>query len=113
MAKWYVTAVAEYPIYEPAEGGYYYTGTEIVWQRTFQNRRKAKRFFNKTAREFKAEFEEEVAPRGYLPYRNSVNRYNRDGAYMVMTHNTQYIGQGHRLIMRNRPFVESGWVPYE
>lgn len=109
----YVTAVAEYPIYEPAEGGYYYAGTEIVWQRTFADRRKAKRFFNKTAREFQDEFEDATAPRDHLPYRNSVNRYNRDGCYMKITHDTQYVGEGHRLIMSNRPYVERGYVPYE
>ena len=109
----YVTAVAEYPIYEPAEGGYYYAGTKIVWQRTFADRCKAKRFFNKTAREFQDKFEDATAPRDHLPYRNSVNRYNRDGCYMKITHDTQYVGEGHRLIMSNRPYVERGYVPYE
>ena len=112
--KWYVTAVAEYPIYEPAEGGYYYTGTEIVWQRIFQDRRKAKRFFNKAAREFQSEFEGDVISiRNFLPLKNRVTRYNRDGGYMIIRHDTQYVGQGHRLIMANREFKENGYVPYE
>lgn len=30
MARFYITYYEEYPIFEPAEGGYYYTGREVV-----------------------------------------------------------------------------------
>lgn len=100
---YYVTAIEEYPIYEPAEGGYYYTGTTIVWERVFQNRRKAKRYFNRCAKEFTYEFS---------TY-GSLSRYDRDGCYMQIEHHTRYIGEGHRLRMSNRPYEERGYTPYQ
>ena len=30
MAKFYLTYYEEYPIYEPAEGGYYYSGNQVI-----------------------------------------------------------------------------------
>lgn len=44
---YYVTMYEKYPIYERAEGGYYYEGCSIVWSRSFQEFRKAKRFLRK------------------------------------------------------------------
>ena len=44
---YYVTYYEEYPIYEPAEGGYYYAGSRNVSVREFKSWRKARQFFNK------------------------------------------------------------------
>ena len=49
---YYVTYYEEYPIYEPAEGGYYYAGSQNVWVREFKSWRKARQFFNKAAKQF-------------------------------------------------------------
>ena len=40
----YVTYYAEYPIYEPAEGGYYYPGRDAVWSEGFETEEEAKEF---------------------------------------------------------------------
>ena len=45
--KYYVTMYEKYPIYEPAEGGYYYNGIEVNWSLEFQTYRKARRFLKK------------------------------------------------------------------
>ena len=44
---YYVTVYNNYPIYEPAEGGYYYTGTEIKSSHGFNDYRNAKKFIRK------------------------------------------------------------------
>lgn len=40
----YVTYYAEYPIYEPAEGGYYYAGRDAVWSEGFNSREEAEAY---------------------------------------------------------------------
>lgn len=45
--SYFVTVYNNYPIYEAAEGGYYYEGTEVVKSREFQTWRKAKRAVRK------------------------------------------------------------------
>ena len=49
---YYVIYYKNYPIFEPAEGGYYYSGREIINKRIFTNRRKAKRFYYKLVKQF-------------------------------------------------------------
>ena len=44
---YYVTYYEEYPIYEPAEGGYYYAGSQNVLVREFKSWRKARQFSTK------------------------------------------------------------------
>lgn len=43
----YVTYYAEYPIYEPAEGGYYYPGRDAVWSEGFNSEEEAREFAKK------------------------------------------------------------------
>ena len=50
--KWYVTVYQEYPIYEPAEGGYYYAGHEINRSYVFYNYKRARQFYEKHHDEF-------------------------------------------------------------
>lgn len=106
---WYVTAMAEYPIYEPAEGGYYYAGTQIVWERQFQSRRKARQFFNRARRDFTEVFGEHTDPDKWWDTKNRVSGNYRDCIY----HSTPYIGEGHELTLTRKPRRERGWVPYE
>ncbi len=116
---WYVTAMAEYPIYEPAEGGYYYAGTQIVWERQFQSRRKARQFFNKAKKEFMEEFGEPFTEEQWEEYDRRPWKFEnrvyedrwrgRQGIY----HSTKYIGDGHELTLTRKPRRERGWVPYE
>ena len=108
---WYVTIMAEYPIYEPAEGGYYYAGTQIVEERTFQIWRKAKQFYNKARKEFIAEFGEPMTDED--DYYKLSNRVWDSRDHRGIYHSTRYIGEGHELTITRRPRKESGWVPYE
>ena len=53
--RYYVTTYYCYPIYEKAEGGYYYSGSEIDKTYAFNDRKKAIRYINKLYRKHKAE----------------------------------------------------------
>ena len=110
MAKLYVTAMAEYPIYEPAEGGYYYAGNEIVWQREFSTYRKARQFFNKMVKEFIEDFGEPDQETDWYEV-SSQTWFNK--MHTGIYHRTHYIGEGHELTLTRRPRKEKGWVPYE
>lgn len=68
----YLTHYCEYPIYEPAEGGYYYSGKEAYESFTFLTKWGAKRHLAK----MKANLEEE----GFITY--------KDHAYLP----SKYIG---------------------
>ena len=47
MYRYYITIYSKYPIYEPAEGGYYYSGVQIKDCYAFNEFRKAKRYLRK------------------------------------------------------------------
>ena len=49
---YYVCEYNQYPIYEPAEGGYYYDGTELNYYKKTRNLRKARRWLREWAREY-------------------------------------------------------------
>lgn len=50
--KWYyVSYYMEYPIYEPAEGGYYYAGNDLEISYRFGSLSKARKFLKKMAAE--------------------------------------------------------------
>ena len=51
----YLTHYTEYPIYEPAEGGYYYAGNEAFESFTFLTKWGAKRHLAKMRAELEAE----------------------------------------------------------
>lgn len=108
---WYVTTMAEYPIYEPAEGGYYYAGTEIVEERQFNTWRKAKQFYNKTRKEFIEYFGEpsDVC----MPRHNYHGKVWDSRSHRGIYHSTGYIGEGHELTITRKPRKERGYVPYE
>lgn len=46
----YLSYYEEYPIYEPAEGGYYYSGLELVESERL-SKRQAKKLFDEKAKE--------------------------------------------------------------
>lgn len=50
-ARYFVTMYNLYPIYEPAEGGYYYNGVDVQWSFSFREFRKAIRFLKKCYKE--------------------------------------------------------------
>ena len=104
---YYVSYITEYPIYEPAEGGYYYAGTQIQMCREFSTWKKANRFYQICRKEFLEEHEDE-------PER--INDYicggvGRWGGPCVSYH-SRYIGEGERVEMSKEKPVEEGWHPY-
>ena len=92
----------EYPIYEPAEGGYYYAGLALVRTERL-SKRAAKRKFDEIAKRYVEETKNE-------PYPWVMNdvRYGRH-----LFRGSKYIGEGAYIcIERNKGSQERGWVPY-
>ena len=97
----YLTHYKEYPIYEPAEGGYYYAGSQNVWVREFKSWRKARQFFNKAAKQFVEDFS----------YDNPYCMYGFPNSYAEVC--SRYIGKNYGIVLTSRkPYEERGWKPY-
>ena len=97
--SYYVSIYSLYPIYEPAEGGYYYPGSELHESRSFQNRKDAIRYINKLYKHLISESNKEKW------YENSDHTYfGEDG---------KYIGEGWFVVLERKLGIhESGRVPY-
>ena len=105
--SYFVSYITEYPIYEPAEGGYYYAGTQIQMCREFDSWKKANRFYQKCRKEF-FEMHEYELERIHEYFCGGVSKYGGP----EIRYNSRYIGEGERVeITRKRP-VERGWEPY-
>ena len=78
----FLTHYCEYPIYEPAEGGYYYAGNEACGHRHFLTMWGAKRHLAK----MRAELEME----GFIVY--------KDRAYLA----GKYIGEGESWVVERK-----------
>lgn len=90
----YLTHYSEYPIYEPAEGGYYYAGRQADSFYRLNSVKQAKRKLFKAKKELEAE--------GFVVY--------EDGAYR----SDKYIGNGEEwLIEKVYGSHNEGWRPYE
>lgn len=100
MSKYYVTYYEEYPIYEPAEGGYYYAGSQNVWVREFSTWRKARQFFNKVRKEFMEEYADDnpYCVYGQNPYAETTSKYIGECIGIALTY--------------RKPVKERGWEPY-
>lgn len=100
---YYVCAYEQYPIYEPAEGGYYYDGTQIVMYKKTRNLKKARRWLREWAREY-YECEGKLTEDA----REYIDNANNHIYYM-----SKYIGDGmewhiETVFGKN----EHGWHPY-
>jgi rubrerythrin len=92
----YVTYYSEYPIYEPAEGGYYYAGRDAVWSQGFNSEEEARQFLNDFIVEDGEDWEQD-----------------QDGRYTV---HGKYIGQDQTIKLEpNQDYLSAiaGWHPYE
>lgn len=90
----YVTYYEQYPIYEPAEGGYYYAGADAVGSVGFNSREEAQEFLD-------TEIKEE--PGNWKRYNNGYREHNK------------YIGEDRYYIIEPRKSYLSGvkgWEPY-
>lgn len=90
----YVTYYEEYPIYEPAEGGYYYAGCEAVSSTGYETKQGAL----DAAKEM-AEEDGESYSGGNTFYRFG-SRYIGEGRYIVVETNDDYLSR------------EKGYEPY-
>lgn len=89
----YVTYYSEYPIYEPAEGGYYYAGATAAYSKGFETKEEAEAHLKELAEE------------------EGMDIVNDDYAQI----NTKYIGeQDHIVVETSKDYLsgESGYVPY-
>ena len=118
----FVSWIREYPIFEPAEGGYYYAGEQVFYCKEYPTWKKANRAYQKLKREFLDYcgfyMEKDFCPRdSYVFYRDSdVEDFMTGGCgkwrrpHMIL--HSKYIGREEWIqITRRRP-VERGRVPY-
>lgn len=97
---YYVTLYYLYPIYEPAEGGYYYNGIGVDESYGFQTRKKALKFLRKRRKEC---MKEDKNVKGWYNYINSFGVYNENG----------YVGNGYFWeLERKFGASRSGYQPY-
>lgn len=104
---YYVSFVSEYPIYEPAEGGYYYAGERVAYCRAFDSWKKANKHYQEIKREFMLEWQ-----------RCDTNDFSvsgclRGGNGSIFRKISCYIGDHEYLqIIRFKP-QNHGYHPYE
>lgn len=93
--KYYVTFSEYYPIYEPAEGGYYYEGKKKVLEREYSTFKKAKRKMKKLWNCCKDDT-------GFWSCPDK----------LLFGQSNKYIGDGYICEMTRKPVKEHGWEPY-
>lgn len=99
---YYVTFYCEYPIYEPAEGGYYYTGIQVESSHKCQTWRKAKQTLRRLYKEYVGD--------GNV---NEPGWFENDSKQHFGWHG-KYIGEGWYVkLERSQGEDICSWHPYE
>lgn len=111
----YLTHYAEYPIYEPAEGGYYYAGNQVVESEKL-SKRKAKAELEQLWLDAKAEnlalFGEEEPTKDRDKYGNRIYPWVKYGN--MVRKSSRYIGEGESYVIERHYGSEiRGYRPYE
>lgn len=89
----YLTHYTEYPIYEHADGGYYYAGQEADDFYRLNSEKQAKRILKKMAKELKDD--------GYIVWEDCAYKRSR------------YIGEGESWVIEKVYGSDNrGWEPY-
>ena len=115
----YVTRYEEYPIYEPAEGGYYYTGREAVeWNEEPVTLAEALAEVDKYIEDSGFDWHDERGGESYerLPDELVVNNYKCFGSACIARVDSRYIGEGRQICIESEENFkenECGWHPYE
>ena len=117
----YVTHYAEYPIYEAAEGGYYYAGNEVLASERL-SKRQAKKAIDEIWRDAdECNFEEYGFHLADMPrnaYGNYIQKNGRRAYPWVRIGNriqklAEYIGEGESYVIERVCGEEkSGYTPY-
>lgn len=104
---YYVSYITEYPIYEPAEGGYYYAGTTIEDCREFSTWKKANRCYQEWRRWFLDMY-------GGEPERIAECVCGGVGRWVnpCIRYEARYIGDGASVELTRQKPVAHGWEPY-
>lgn len=107
---WYLTYYEEYPIYEPAEGGYYYAGVSEEYRYEFSTLNAALEAVPELA-------EELMLDADGLDYIEWLwTRLSIAGRAYVAAYRDKYIGEDRYLVLEIPSKVgglECGWHPYE
>ena len=109
--KYYLTYYEAYPIYEPAEGGYYYEGrTAVKWWES-EDLNELVDFIPNLAENW---YEMELTNYGTI---EDINKELEDWGYIIvaLTH-SKYIGDDMYLLLENEKAFqkyEAHWHPYE
>lgn len=118
----YVSHYSEYPIYEPAEGGYYYAGNELVESERL-SKRKAKEKFEEIWKKCLKENEENgfvegadwkgIIERTHIyPWERNHDWEKKFGFYAIYR-DSYYIGEGESYVIERKIGSQSkGWEPY-
>ena len=107
--KYYLTYYEAYPIYEPAEGGYYYEGRTATkwWESEDLNE-----MLNSIS-DFAEEFGMEKIPFDFDSVKYELEKW--EYSIVALTH-AKYIGDDEYLVVETEKGFqkyESGWHPYE
>lgn len=104
---YYVSYITEYPIYEPAEGGYFYAGENVELCREFSTWKKANRYYQKLRKEFLEMYEDE--PERVWDYIcGGIGKYGGSSVY----YRSRYVGEGERVEISKTKPEHKGWHPY-
>ena len=109
--KYYLTYYEAYPIYEPAEGGYYYEGRNAVKWWESEDINELVNFIPNLAENW---YEMELTNYGTI---EDINEELENWGYVIvaLTH-SKYIGDDIYLVLETEKGFqkyESGWHPYE
>lgn len=108
---YYVSTYTKYPIYEPAEGGYFYNGIQLQHSKGFQTFKDAKRYLRKCYKEsieFLRKYDEDIISGGYEEeYWYCSKNHQRFGVVSI------YYGEGWYIKLERKQGSEvSGYIPY-
>lgn len=110
---YYVSYITEYPIYEPAEGGYYYAGEIVEECREFPTWKKANKYFQKMKAWFLDlhDYENEL---GHVAVNelSGVRKFPGFDIGSSATLYAKYIGEGERVEISCRKPQDKGYEPY-
>lgn len=115
MAKYYITYYEEYPIYEPAEGGYYYAGNQACSHYGFDNFYEMYKYLptvlqieDMEATAFMEDATTNKIKKALVSWNGSMP--------IAVDYGNEYVGSGRSLRIETEAgfkSAEHGWHPYE
>lgn len=106
---YYVSYIEEYPIYEPAEGGYFYPGEIVIEMRECKTWRKARQIFNQWRKCFERKYADEM---GRNIYRYETGGCDKSGDGSLIGYSSKYVGDGCAVRLTRYKPHDKGYTPY-